>query len=270
MVSASITVLDRGRIETDANYLVEGHTMADRHDRNPEASIVEVPVVSFVIDHPDGTILWDTGSHHDAGNGHWPDPLYDAFYHYDAEDHRLDDDLNDANYDLDDIDYVFQSHLHLDHAGGLPFFAGTDTPVFVHKRELMWAYYCANADAGDTQPSYLPADFDHDINWKILHGDREVHFEGIEFLRLPGHTPGFCGTVVHLDDPGPVILAGDVIFQAANYEDEVPLGVALLWDSGEWYQSLQRIKDLEREYDAECVVYGHDRDQLEAIGDGWP
>lgn len=270
MVEASIEVIDRGRIRTDANYLIEGNTLASRHDRNPEIEYVEVPVLSFVIDHPEGTILWDTGSHHDAGDGHWPEEIYDAFYHYDAHEHRLDDDLGEVGYGLDDIDYVFQSHLHLDHAGGLPFFDGTDTPVFVHEDELKFAYYSANTSAGNGQPSYLPQDFDYDLNWEIIHRTREVHFEGVEFVHLPGHSPGFVGTVVHLDDPGTIILAGDVIFQEENYTDEVPLGAFLLWDSGKWFDSLQTVKNLERKHDAEAVVFGHELAQMDDIGDGWP
>lgn len=269
MVSASIDVLDRGRIRTDSNYLIEGHTIADRHNQNPDIAYVEIPVISFVIDHPEGTILWDTGSHHEAGEGHWPEEAWDAFHHYNAAEHRLDDDLEEAGYSVEEIDYVFQSHLHIDHAGGLEFFDGTDTPIFAHKREIQWAYYCANTDAGDTQP-YLPGDFDHDLNWHVLHRDRESHFDGIEFIRWPGHTPGFTGTVVHLDDPGTIILAGDQVFQTVNYTDEVPLGVALLWDSGKWFQSLQHVKDLERKYDAEAVVGGHDLEQFKEIESGWP
>lgn len=270
MVGASITVLDRGRIRTDANYLVEGHTLATRTNQNPDIAYVEIPVLSFIIDHPEGTILWDTGSHHDAGSGHWPDDIYDAFHHYDAHEHRLDDDLDDAGYGIDDIDYVFQSHLHLDHAGGLPFFDGTETPIFVHEAELKYAYYSANTTAGNAQPSYLLDDFDYELNWEVLHQRRETYFEGIEFIHLPGHTPGFVGTVIHLDDPGSIILAGDVVFQQENYVDEVPLGAFLLWDSGRWFESLQTVKRLEREHDAQAVVFGHEADQLDEFGDGWP
>lgn len=32
-------------------------------------------------------------------------------------------------------------HLHLDHAGGLENFKGTDVPIHVHEKELKHAYY---------------------------------------------------------------------------------------------------------------------------------
>ena len=61
--------------------------------------------------------------------------MYDAFEHADTSDHPLDAELARAGYDLEDVDFVVQTHLHVDHAGGLDNFDGTDTPVFVHEEE---------------------------------------------------------------------------------------------------------------------------------------
>lgn len=269
MVEATIDVIDRGRIRNDANYMIEGHTLADRNDQNPEIIYIEVPVINFVIDHPEGTVLWDTGSHHEAGDGHWDEDLYDAFHHYNADEHRLDDDLEEAGYSLDEIDAVFQSHLHLDHAGGLEFFDGTDVPIYVHEEELKFAYYSVQTPPEYGFPGYVLEDFDHDLNWKILKREREQHFEDIEFVHLPGHSPGMTGTVVHLDDTGTIIIAGDQAYLEENYRDGMPLGANLLWDSGNWKQSLEHVRELERRHDAEEVVFGHDLNQLQRIEDGW-
>ncbi|WP_254545789.1 N-acyl homoserine lactonase family protein [Halomarina pelagica] len=265
MVDATIHVIDRGGLECDLNYLVQGNTLGSHDEPNPDTDYVEIPVYNLVIEHPEATILWDTGSHHDAANGHWPEGLVQAFYPHDAHEHRLDDDLEAAGFGLSDVDAVFQTHLHLDHAGGLEFFDGTDIPVYVHEEEVKFAYYSAKTPKGSA--AYVLGDFDHDLNWQILHGEREEHFEDVEFVRLPGHTPGLTGTVVHLDGET-VIFAGDELYQRENYEDEIPLGAGLLWSNTDWFESLQRIKDLERRHDAE-VVYGHDPEQFERIASGW-
>ncbi|GAB7017627.1 N-acyl homoserine lactonase family protein [Halostagnicola bangensis] len=266
MVDATIDVLYRGALECDQNYMIEGETLGTKNEPNPELNYDEIPVWNLVIDHPEGTILWDTGSHHDALEGHWPEELAQAFYPYDAAEYPLDGVLEENGYGLGDIDYVFQTHLHLDHAGGLEFFDGTDVPIFVHEKELKFAYYSAKTDKGSG--AYILEDFDHDLNWRILHRDREQHFEDVEFVRLPGHTPGLTGTMIHLDDDGTVVFTGDQIYQSPNYEDEEPLGASLLWGKTEWFDSLRRIKSLERCHDAE-IVYGHDTDQFEEIQDGW-
>ena len=52
---------------SDWNFHVEGHTVATASDPDRAATRVDTPVYSFVIDHPEGTILVDTGSHPDAG-----------------------------------------------------------------------------------------------------------------------------------------------------------------------------------------------------------
>lgn len=266
MVEASIDVIDRGGLECDLNYLVEGNTLGSHSNPNPDTDYVEIPVFNLVVDHPEGTILWDTGNHEDALDGHWPEGLKEAFYPHDVRDHSLEGDLEAAGWSLDDIDYVFQTHLHLDHAGGLHHFDGTDTPVFVHEEELKFAYYSAKTGKGSA--AYVLDDFDHDLDWRILHQDRETHFEDVEFVRLPGHTPGVTGTIFHLDEAGTLAFAGDEIYQAENYADETPLGAGLLWSHRHWFRSLQTLKEVEREHDA-TVVYGHDPDQFEAIRGGW-
>ena len=267
MVDATISLVDRGTIRTDLNHIIEGHTVGTAAEPNPETQMGEGVVYNLLIDHPEGTILWDTGSHPDAGSGHWPEGLYAAFEHYDAHERGLETALDDVGYSIDDIDYVFQTHLHLDHAGGLGHFAGTDTPVFVHEEEIKYAYYSANTDEGSD--AYVLGDFDHDLNWQVIHQDRTTFFEDVEFLHLPGHTPGLMGTMIHLDGYGTAIFTGDEIYVRANYDDEQPLGAGLLWSKQDWEQSLQRLKNLERKHNAE-VFCGHAPEDAERLEEGLP
>jgi N-acyl homoserine lactone hydrolase len=257
MTDIEITPIERGHIRTDINHIIEGFSMGSADEPNPETEMGEGPVYNLVIE-GEQTILWDTGSHPDAGEGHWPAELYSAFEHYDASEHHLEDDLEEAGYSIDEIDAVIQSHLHLDHAGGLYNFAGTDVPIYVHEEELKYAYYSAKSDAGSS--AYIAADFDHDLNWQVIHRERETHFEGIEFLHLPGHTPGLMGLFLRTTD-GPTLVIGDQAYMRANYDDEQPLGAGLLWSKRAWYESLRWIKDLERRENA-TVSCGHDPEDL--------
>lgn len=265
MIDATVTPIDRGRVRADKNYMIEGYELASASDPNPEAEIAETPVYDLVIEHPEATILWDTGSHPEAGEGHWPAYLYDAFEHYDAHEHPLNGDLEEVGYALSEIDAVIQSHLHLDHAGGLHEFAGTDIPIYVHEEELKHAYYSAKTPAGD--PAYLAQDFDHDLNWRVVHGEREMRFEGIEFLHLPGHTPGLMGLRLTLPEAGTVVIAGDQAYVAENYVEERPLGPTLLWSKRDWYDSLRKLKEIERREDA-TLFFGHDPDSLSRLEGG--
>lgn len=267
MTAIEIDVIDRGVFQSDLNYMVEGGTMATLDEQNPDVQFIDNAVYNLVISHPEGTILWDTGIHHDAAGEHWPDWLFQAFPMEDASEHRLDDDLERAGWGLEEIDYVFQTHLHCDHAGGLEFFDGTDIPIFVHAEELKWAYYSVVSAEGGA--GYLLNDIHWDLNWEVIHRNRVEVFEDIEFILLDGHTPGVLGTIVHLPDGETVIFTSDQFYRRENYEEGAPLGAGLLWNKQRWLDNLRYVEDLERRHDA-TLVFGHETDQVAQIRDGWP
>ena len=134
MVDASIHLIDRGRVYADRGYVVDGYTMGSATEPNPDHERAEFVVWNAVIDHPEATVLCDTGSHPEAGDGYWPAPLYAAFEHVDAADHDLEGDLDDAGFGLDDIDAVVTSHLHLDHAAGWRRSRGPTSPCTSTRR----------------------------------------------------------------------------------------------------------------------------------------
>lgn len=259
-----IHVLDRGRIETDVNHPVEAAVTATASEPNPDSLRGEGVVYNLVVAHPEATVLWDTGIHPEATSGHWPPALVERFTPRDPTAHRLPSALESAGFGLDDIDAVVQSHLHCDHAGGLAHFAGRETPVYVHRREVEHAYLSARTSAGDRV--YVAEDFDRDLAWTVVHGDRRTIVPGVELLHLPGHTPGLMGLLVRRDPP--VLFTGDQAYVAANYEDGRALGAGLLWSRPDWLASLDRLRDLERRLGA-TVVYGHDPEQFPSIQDGW-
>lgn len=267
MVDATIHGLDRGRILSDENYDLEAHGTASASEPNPTLERTEAPVYNLLIEHPEGTILWDTGSHPEAGEGYWPAPLYDAFEHVDAHEHHLADDLDGAGFDLADVDYVIQTHLHLDHAGGLYNFEGTDVPILVHRDELQWAYYSATTREGSA--GYVKADFDRDLQWDVVHGDRVEPFEDLELYRLRGHSRGMLAMTIDLDGVGTLLFTSDLVDVAENYEEGHPPGPGLLWNRDRWIESIHELRDIERRRDA-TVIYGHEPAQLETILAGWP
>ncbi|WP_277552893.1 N-acyl homoserine lactonase family protein [Halobaculum limi] len=259
---ASVTLLDRGRVVADQAYVVDGATMASAADPNPEHTRIEFVVWNAVVEAGGNTYLWDTGVPTDAAD-YWPEPLYGAFEAHDADEHTLEGDLADAGYDLADVDAVVMSHLHLDHAGNLDAFEGTDTPVYVHRDELQFAFYSAHTTEGSI--AYLASDFDGDYNWQVVHRHRHTLADGFELLHLPGHTPGLLGAQVDTAD-GTLLIAGDECYVDTNYAEGAPLGPGLLWSEPDWRESLETLKELERRTDAD-VLYGHDLDRFEELAD---
>jgi len=253
-----LSLLDRGTIRADLNFALDGEVAATRSDPSPDLRYEEFAVWNLLVD-GERTVLWDTGSRPDAASA-WPAPLYEAFAHEDAAEYDLETALGEVGYAVADVDVVVQSHLHLDHAGGLSVFEGSDVPVYVHRRELEHAYLSAKTDAGDI--AYLASDFDRDLNWQVVHGDRQL-FEGFELLHLPGHTPGLLGAHLHREDDD-LLIAGDEAFLAPNYEQGREMGASLVYDSRAWHESLRKLKERERRSEA-TVLYGHDPDQFETL-----
>ncbi len=253
-----VHLLDRGSMSIDLNYPLEGAVTATESNPNPDAVRADGPVFNLVIEHPDATVLWDTGSHPEAGDGYWPAEIYDAFTHTDASEHDLPTALGERGFSLDDIDAVVQSHLHLDHAGGLRHFAGSEVPIYVHEQELKHAYFGATTG---TDSAYILDDFHHDLNWEPLYGDGGYLFEGIDWLHLPGHTPGHTGLLVERNSAEDLLVVGDLAYSSVNYEHEHPMGRDLLHSRQDWWASLRRCKELEKRRALE-VVYGHDPEQV--------
>lgn len=264
-MAPTVHVLDRGTMRIDLNYPIEGAVTATESNPNPDAVRADGPVFNLVVETADRTLLWDTGSHPEAADGHWPTETYDAFTHRDAADHPLPDALDEVGFALDDIDAVVQSHLHLDHAGGLHNFSGTDVPVFVHETELKHAYFGA---VTGRDGAYVCDDFDHDLAWEPLYGDGGLLVDGVEWLHLPGHTPGMTGLLVEAGaaDGRDLLVVGDLAYSAVNYEEGHPMGRDLLHDRPAWRASLRRCRDIDRRRDV-LVVYGHDPEQVAELPD---
>jgi len=152
------------------------------------------------------------------------------------------------------VDAVVMSHLHLDHAGGLRHFEDRDVPVYVHEREIEYAYRSARTDTGSI--AYLASDFDRDLDWRVVSPDRERRqlYPGLDLVHLPGHTPGLLGLYIDLEEP--VLVAGDVAYQRENL-DGVPMATSLLDSIEDWRESRRRVRELARRTGA-AVFCGHD------------
>lgn len=99
-------------------------------------------IISVLIEHPqEGLILFETGAGKDYPEM-WGAPLNDIFarVNYTPE-QELDAAIAMTGHNIKDVKMVIMGHLHLDHAGGLEHFVGTDVPIYVHETELKHAFY---------------------------------------------------------------------------------------------------------------------------------
>src|SRR5512134_158571 len=81
---------------------------------------IQIPVGFFLVRHPRGNVLFDTGNNDRLINDpkYWPDALQ-SLKPAMTPDVAIDVQLRKAGVSPDDITYVVVSHMHLDHGGNV-------------------------------------------------------------------------------------------------------------------------------------------------------
>ncbi|RKK16457.1 hypothetical protein BFJ66_g5755 [Fusarium oxysporum f. sp. cepae] len=242
----------------EAVFLPFGNVCTASHPIS-ESKRRDLVMISVLIEHPeDGFFLYETGAGKDYPEV-WGPQLADIFARGEHnEDLELDAAIKKTGHDIKDVKGFIIGHLHLDHAGGLEYFRGTDVPIYDHEIELKNAFYsvASKVDIGVYLPTYLK----FDLNWTPLYGDSILIARGITVHLCPGHTPGLCIMQVNLKESGTWILTSDLYIVQENYDNLSTQGW-LTRDHAAWSQSNQLVHMLQKATGAK-VILGHDRNVL--------
>ncbi len=213
---------------------------------------VDIPYFFYLVRHPQGNVLFDTGGHPALVT----DPrgrLGDAADAFEVTMQDGDDavaQLARTGIEPAEVDHVALSHLHYDHAGGIEFFP--DAQFYAQRRELEFAHWPPVYQ----RDIYVPADFDHEVAWTELDGEFDLFDDGrVVLFPTPGHTAGHQSLLVRLDDKRALILVADAAYLPRNIEmNALP---AIVWSPDAMVDSWQRIRSLRRRYNAE-LIFTHD------------
>lgn len=244
-------VLDFGRIGIPKAWFFTAQDMEKKNSA----------MIGYLIKHPkDGLILYDVGPAAEYEK-YWPKPVLELFpiLEY-KENNRLDNILSKLGYKLEDVSAIIIGHAHLDHAGGLEFFRGSNVPVYIHKNELEYAFYAVatKEDFG----AYLPHYVDPSFNWKVIRHDEIELFDNVFLYHVPGHTPGSMAMLTLLKDKS-FLITGDLAIYYDNVEKEIPLGFGLR-DFEAWRKSIAKIKQVAKKYNAK-IIPGHDLEVFNSL-----
>jgi len=227
--------------------------------RLPTSVLQDMPCPSFLIEHPRGLVLFDTGiSPKGLANpeAYFPN-LVDLFGFECRPDLGIDAQLRGLGLRPERITYVIPSHLHFDHAGGLYLFP--NATFIVGAGEMGYAY----RPDGGYQPYYLLDDLAPTRGFRWIEADSDFDLFGdgsVRVLLSPGHTPGSLALFVRLPNQN-FILTGD----ACHYRSEVEHGVAdNLHDEARGIHSLHRLILIRDAWDATLWV-GHDPGDWDAF-----
>ncbi|TGY96437.1 N-acyl homoserine lactonase family protein [Petralouisia muris] len=247
-------VLRTGYLETDKNNVVACSTIGTRQQPVVESKWIKLPVMAFLIETDEGYILFDTGCHADAMNGHWPTWLQNVYPLHQTEKEKLENQIKLCGIAPTDIQTVVLSHLHMDHAGNIHQFTHAD--VYVPKEDFIEAQLnvrkCPDVNR---HGAYIKSEMDVSVKeYHFVDEDFELA-PGVEVIRLPGHTPGLLGLVVHLKG-GTVILPQDCLYLQENYEP-TPKGSGIMYDNMAYFKSIEKVRRLQKKYNAR-ILYAHD------------
>lgn len=173
------------------------------HFKKEELAESNFVVVSYLIVHPKGTLMWDTGTVPDSAFKPDGGPVVQGIM---TVNKPLLPQLAAIGYTPADITYLGLSHYHSDHTANANSFAGSTWLVHQTERDFMFS----DAPKGVIQPASYSAL--KTAKTKILtDSDYDVFGDGTVVIKYtPGHTHGHQVLFVKLAKTGPVLLAGDL------------------------------------------------------------
>jgi len=211
---------------------------------------IRVPVPAYLIEHPRGLVLFDSGLHVDAR----VDPharlgfLAKLFQVEFAAGAAVGERLAALDIDPARVTHLVTSHLHFDHVGGhaqIP-----NARLVVQRRE--W-------EAGRTpelmqKNGYDPRDYDLGHPLALVDGELDLFGDGrIVCVPTYGHTPGHQSLRVRLDG-GEIVLTADACYFRRTLEEmNLP---PIVHDGEQMTESLRRLAALQTA--GARLFFGHD------------
>lgn len=175
----------------------------------------ELVVPCYLIRHPSGDLIWDTGFPSAIAampGGRMDLPQMGATVTLAT---TLEAQLAQLNLTPTDIEFVSFSHQHGDHTGNGNLFAASTWIVDPDERAYMFS---EEARGGSAFPGYAQLE---NAQTRLIEGDADYDVFGdgsVTIIQAPGHTPGHTMLLVRLPNAGPVLLTGDMFHLAESRE----------------------------------------------------
>lgn len=218
---------------------------------------ISAPVTAYLIEHPKGLILvdtgWDTAVRENARK-------FEGFLNYFASPGFLPkgegivDQLPMLGYRPDDVGDCILTHMDIDHAGGIG-----------HMKNAKHIL-CSEAEweaANKRNPRYLKR------LWKGLkveafpNSEYDLFGDGtVTLLPMHGHSAGMTAVKVS-NGTDFVIIAGDCGYGRPSWEDQILPGVE--WNRKEAKRSLEKLREYGNDSHCRAILMTHDPEYASGI-----
>jgi len=220
---------------------------------------ITVPVSAYLIEHPEGLVLVDTGWHaaiRDHQREHLGRLAYSMYQGRLPAGQSVTEQLAAMGIEPEDLSFVVLSHLHSDHASGVGLVEDASR-IVVSERE--WAarddfgYITSMWDGVEIEPfAFEEVPYGPFGRGLDLYGDGSV-----VLVYTPGHSEGHV-SVLARTDAGWVLLAGDVGYAARSWEQSILPGVTT--SDEEMRASLSWVRAFAEREDTVAALANHDPD----------
>ncbi|MBS1553415.1 MAG: N-acyl homoserine lactonase family protein [Bacteroidetes bacterium] len=201
----------------------------------------------FLIKHPKGILLWDTGL---------PEDLVDSIngsqnaLAIERVSKRLTTQLNEIGISPNEVMYLALSHMHNDHTGNANLFSNSvlliQTKEFDHAFSDSASKYYYNPDSYNKLKKFV----------KITTASYDVFGDGrVVIWQTPGHTAGHQSLMLNLKKEGNIFITGDLFHHVQNRA----LGKFPIFNYDQ-SQTMKSVADIERliEKSKARVIIQHD------------
>jgi len=223
-----------GILKTQTQYMLK--------DTRP-GTPMNIPVPFFVIQHGKDWVAFDTGNNAMVAKdpvAYWSKAVTDAYFPVMKDYEEFKQQIKKLNLAPKDLKAVVLSHGHLDHAGAIDNFQGTDVPIYVQKKEIE---IIKKAVESGKKTAYIPDDFKvmNQLNIKPIDGVFDVFGDGtIVAFPTPGHTEGHQSLLIKQANGQSFVLAADAMYTIENMQEAIPPGLA--WDIPQSLEALYIFK----------------------------
>jgi glyoxylase-like metal-dependent hydrolase (beta-lactamase superfamily II) len=228
------------------------------------------PINVYVIEHAKGLVLFDTGQDRASVTddsyfpGGLPGVVYDrlARFHIGA-DETLEVQLAALGYSSADVDTALVSHLHQDHIGGIRALTGAQLLVTAaewaqlrgHSPEAR-GFLRKHIDIPDAKWSHITFDRTTDATVGPFTASLDLMGDGtLVLLPTPGHTLGSFSLLVRRQALPPLLLVGDLTYEAALLQGRQLPGVG---NRGQLAETTEKVLTLADRLPGLVVLPAHD------------
>lgn len=179
-----------------------------------------LPIFCFVIEHPEGLIVVDSGIPQNANARVWFPPFMPLFQRaapFDIQDQseEIGPQMLELGLDPKDVRWLIQTHLHQDHEGGFHYFPNAE--ILVSRTEWKAAAGLQGRLGGymnfrwpkDLNPTLI--DFDNGPYFGFARSQSVTKNTDVILVPTPGHCAGHLSVIIDEGDQL-VLLAGDAAY----------------------------------------------------------